>query len=73
MDKVAIKLIRYYQYFSKTIVRYGVIPILFPSDCKFYSTCSDYTIETIDKHGFWKGLFLGILRVLKCNPLTARN
>jgi len=39
-----------------------------PSVCRFYPTCSQYTIEAIDKYGARKGLFLGIKRISKCHP-----
>lgn len=38
--------------------------------CKFYPTCSEYTIQAIEKYGFFKGSFLGIKRILKCNPFS---
>lgn len=36
--------------------------------CRFYPTCSQYTLEAVDKYGTAKGLFLGIKRILKCHP-----
>ncbi|OPY69469.1 MAG: putative membrane protein insertion efficiency factor [Syntrophorhabdaceae bacterium PtaU1.Bin034] len=39
-----------------------------PSACRFYPTCSCYMIEAIQKKGLWKGLFSGLLRILKCHP-----
>ena len=38
--------------------------------CKFYPTCSDYTKQAIEKYGAWKGLLLGIWRILRCNPIS---
>jgi putative membrane protein insertion efficiency factor len=32
-------------------------------------TCSNYAIEALETHGFFKGLHLSIKRILKCNPL----
>lgn len=43
---------------------------LFGSKCRFYPTCSNYTIEAIDKYGIIKGIILGIKRVIKCHPLN---
>lgn len=37
--------------------------------CRFYPSCSEYTYGCIDKFGAVKGLYLGIKRFLKCNPL----
>ena len=39
-------------------------------NCKFYPTCSDYTIQAVQKYGVLKGCFLGIKRILKCNPFS---
>lgn len=38
--------------------------------CKYYPTCSEYAIQAIDKYGIIKGTFLGIKRILKCNPFS---
>ena len=38
--------------------------------CKFYPSCSEYTKKSILKHGCLKGSFLGIKRILKCNPFS---
>lgn len=52
-------LIKLYQY---------LISPLFPRRCKFYPTCSSYTLQAIIKFGSFKGLLLGIRRVLSCHP-----
>ncbi|MBR2274256.1 MAG: membrane protein insertion efficiency factor YidD [Alphaproteobacteria bacterium] len=39
-----------------------------PCACRFQPTCSEYMIEAIKKHGIVHGLYLGIRRILKCNP-----
>jgi len=40
----------------------------FPAKCRFVPTCSEYTIEAINKYGALKGLWLGIKRISKCHP-----
>lgn len=45
-----------------------LISPLFPPSCRFYPTCSNYFYEALLIHGFFKGSFLGIKRILKCNP-----
>lgn len=37
--------------------------------CRFYPTCSQYSIQAFEKYGFLKGLYLTIRRILKCHPL----
>lgn len=39
-------------------------------ECKYYPTCSEYTRQAILKYGVFKGGFLGIKRILKCNPFS---
>ncbi|WP_217351394.1 membrane protein insertion efficiency factor YidD [Aquisalimonas sp. 2447] len=36
--------------------------------CRFYPSCSEYTIEAVAAHGVGQGLWLGIRRILKCHP-----
>lgn len=60
MKKILIKMIKAYQ----------KIPGNFHSKCKYIPTCSNYTIEALEEHGFIKGSLLGIKRILKCNPFS---
>ena len=36
--------------------------------CRFYPSCSEYTMEAVEKHGVFKGLWLGAKRVSRCHP-----
>lgn len=47
---------------------YQKIPGNFHGYCRFYPTCSEYTKQAIDYYGVLKGSYLGIRRILKCNP-----
>lgn len=40
------------------------------SNCRFYPSCSDYAKESIIVHGFLKGTFWAMWRLLRCNPLS---
>jgi len=40
-------------------------------DCRFYPTCSSYSIEAIEKHGSLKGSWLMVKRIARCHPLNA--
>lgn len=44
---------------------------LFPSQCRFAPTCSEYTRLAILKHGPLRGIWLGIVRLSKCHPFHA--
>lgn len=35
--------------------------------CRFSPTCSEYTVDVIEKYGIVRGTTLAIKRVLKCN------
>ena len=59
MKIVALGLIRAYQLV--------VSPILPPS-CRYSPTCSEYTRQAIERHGFWRGAFMGIRRICRCTP-----
>lgn len=47
-----------------------LISPLFPPSCKFSPTCSQYTVEAIEKYGVLKGGFLGVWRLLRCSPFS---
>jgi len=44
---------------------------LLPSACRFYPTCSEYTMQAVEKHGAWRGLWMGTKRLAKCHPFHA--
>lgn len=41
---------------------------LVPTHCIFTPTCSEYTMEAVQKYGVVKGLWLGIKRLIRCRP-----
>ena len=45
-----------------------VISPMTPPSCRFTPTCSEYARQAIIKHGPFKGLYLAIWRILRCNP-----
>jgi len=53
-----------------TILRFykrWISPML-PSACRFEPTCSEYTMEAVEKHGALRGSWMGIRRLLRCHP-----
>ena len=64
MKKIFIFLICVYKKYGSPIFQH------FGIRCKFYPTCSQYTIQAIEKYGTIKGGILGIKRILKCNPFS---
>lgn len=39
-----------------------------PSRCRFWPSCSQYTLEAVEGHGAWRGLTLGVRRIGRCHP-----
>ncbi|MBR6682697.1 MAG: membrane protein insertion efficiency factor YidD [Clostridia bacterium] len=60
MKRIFIFLIRLYQKY--------ISPLKRRPTCRFYPTCSQYAIEALEIHGFFKGSALAVWRVLRCNP-----
>ena len=57
---LTIRLIKFYKYFISPIFGYN---------CRFLPSCSDYAIESLEAHGFFKGVLLSIKRIFKCHPI----
>ncbi|MBU6350575.1 MAG: membrane protein insertion efficiency factor YidD [Caldilinea sp.] len=59
MRRWVLAAIRFYQKF--------VSPLL-GNNCRFYPTCSAYTYQAIEKYGVGRGGWMGIKRIVRCNP-----
>lgn len=53
---------KYQKYISPTLSLYG--------KCAYTPSCSNYTIEAIEKYGALRGGFMGLWRILRCNPFS---
>lgn len=42
-------------------------------ECRFQPTCSAYAIESFQRFGTLKGLYLTVARLLRCHPLGGRG
>ncbi len=40
-------------------------------ECRYLPTCSEYAEEAIDKNGAWRGAWLALARLCRCNPWGA--
>lgn len=61
IKKIVLKIIRFYQEFVSPMMGHH---------CRFYPSCSEYAVKTIQKHGALKGTKKGFLRVLRCHPFN---
>ena len=62
MKSLLLRLIRFYQK--------AISPYKGGSCCKYIPTCSNYAIEAIQRFGAFKGFFLALFRILRCNPVS---
>ncbi|WP_270183030.1 membrane protein insertion efficiency factor YidD [Alkalihalobacillus sp. CinArs1] len=59
MKRLAMLLIRGYQKFVSPLT---------PPSCRFYPSCSQYSLESYQKHGFLRGTWYTVRRISKCHP-----
>lgn len=65
LQRLGVCLIRFYQWaISPLIVSLGGPT----ARCRFTPSCSQYALEAITRHGFFKGCWYAFLRLLRCNP-----
>jgi putative membrane protein insertion efficiency factor len=59
MKTALLALLRAYQY---------VLRPMLGANCRFYPSCSDYAREAIERHGAFRGTWLALSRVARCQP-----
>ena len=45
-----------------------LLSVLAPNTCRFYPTCSHYGYEAIQKYGAFKGGWMAVKRIARCQP-----
>ncbi|MFC4224387.1 membrane protein insertion efficiency factor YidD [Lysinibacter cavernae] len=50
-----------------TVYRFLISP-LYGDVCRYYPSCSRYSREAMQSHGFFGGVWLTIRRLLRCHP-----
>ncbi len=70
MKSILLAIIRMYQ--KTSFFHEGLFKLLFNTNagCRFTPTCSRYTYTAIEKYGALKGSYIGIKRIMRCNPLS---
>jgi uncharacterized protein len=58
-------LIRAYQLTISPVLSFLAGP---GNGCRFQPTCSHYFLEAVETHGFWRGSWLGLRRLGRCQP-----
>ena len=61
--RVALFALRFYK---------AYLSMLFAGSCRFEPTCSRFTCEAIEKFGVLPGCWLGLKRLLRCQPLSRK-
>jgi len=61
--RIALLALRFYK---------AYLSILFAGSCRFEPTCSRYAYEAIERFGVMRGTWLGVMRLLRCHPLSRR-
>jgi uncharacterized protein len=46
----------------------AIVSPLMPAACRFEPTCSEYTRSAVEKYGAFRGTWMGIKRILRCQP-----
>ncbi len=48
--------------------RFLISPLL-GNSCRYYPTCSEYSIEALKTYGFLKGSFISLKRIFSCHSI----
>ena len=58
-SNIAVNVIRAYQ---------KILSPMLPPSCRYWPTCSQYTLQAVQKYGLVRGVLMGAWRILRCNP-----
>jgi len=66
--KTTIKRILIFPFVILVKLYQNLISPLTPATCRYQPTCSQYTVEALQKHGLFRGGLLAIKRIFSCHP-----
>nr|MBU1328308.1 membrane protein insertion efficiency factor YidD [Candidatus Omnitrophota bacterium] len=55
---------------NSIIFYHNNISSLMLCQCRFYPSCSQYTLLAIEDKGIFLGLLKGLQRIMRCNPFS---
>jgi putative membrane protein insertion efficiency factor len=61
LARLFVKMIRTYQRFWSP---------MWGSNCRYFPSCSQYSLEAIERFGAVRGFYMTVKRVLKCSPFS---
>ncbi len=61
MTALVLALIRGYQH---------TLSHVFAGSCRYYPSCSQYTYEAVQRYGWLRGSWMGVLRIARCHPFA---
>ncbi|WP_461532365.1 membrane protein insertion efficiency factor YidD [Sinomicrobium sp.] len=53
--------------FLVKVYQYLISPLT-PASCRYSPSCSQYTVEALQKHGLFRGGKLALKRIFSCHP-----
>lgn len=65
MTRITLYVLKFYKKFISPL-----FTMLLGGGCRFTPTCSEYTMEAVEKYGSLRGLLLGLKRFLRCHPFS---
>ena len=52
------------------LYKFLISPLL-GNSCRYFPTCSDYSIECLKTFGFFKGIYKSLRRIFSCHPIRS--
>ena len=49
--------------------KWAISPLLLPA-CRYVPTCSEYTMEAVERYGVLRGGAMALARIMRCHPFV---